>query len=84
MEEIIKILAEKHRLPEIVVREAVLSMFKYTKDMMAEDKLEGMKFIGLGKFIVKPYRKKYILKYREIQKRLNDMEEKYEGTKETV
>lgn len=84
MEEIVEILAEKYRIPKVVVREAILSMFKYTKEMMAEDKLEGMKFIGLGKIVVKPAKRRFVNKYREILKKLNEIESKYEDTKETV
>ncbi len=84
MEEIIEILAEKYRIPKVVVREAILSIFKYTKEMMAEDKLEGMKFIGLGKVLVKPGKKRFVLKYREIKKKLDEIESKYEDTKAVV
>ena len=74
MEKIIDQLAEKYKIPKVAVKEALDSIFKYTKEMMAEEDLEGIMFTYFGKFVVKPGKKQWIMKYRHIKKRLDEIE----------
>jgi nucleoid DNA-binding protein len=74
MQRIIEQLAEKHQLPKGVVKEAVESMIKYTKQVMINNELEGIMLPAFGKFVIKPGKKKWIKTYRRIRKELDRIE----------
>lgn len=74
MQRIIEQLAEKHQLPKAVVKEALESMIKFTKQMMIANELEGIMLPAFGKFVVKPAKKRWIRKYRKVKEGLERIE----------
>ncbi len=62
-DEYIKELAIMHGLPEFVVKEIVMSPFRFLKGTMEKKEFEGLMLPYLGKFIVPPKTKEYMTKY---------------------
>ncbi len=60
MEEIIEILSIKYNLPKAAIRAVCESPFRFLAENMRERKMDIICFMGLGKFVVHPKKKKWI------------------------
>lgn len=74
MESIIERLSVKYELPKVAIEAIVKSMFGFTADVMRRGDMENVMLLYLGKFCVKPGKKKFVLKKRLIIDMLNEKE----------
>lgn len=74
MESIIERLSEKYDLPKIAIEAIIKSMFGFTAEVIRKGELESVALIHLGKFCVKPNRKKFQLQIRRIKDILTEKE----------
>ena len=71
-----KALSEKYGLPLEVVQKICDSQFEFAKTIISEGKDEPVQLQFLGKFLVKPNRRKHVQEKRERIKKINDERKK--------
>lgn len=74
MERVIDELAKKYKLPKVVIREIVESPFRFTAEIMRKGDFESVHLLYLGKFAVKPGRKRFMQRYHKLREYLTSKE----------
>ncbi len=74
MESIIERLSKQYDLPKVAIEAIVKSMFGFVAETIRKGELESVALIHLGKFCVKPGRKKFVLKIRDFKDKLTEKE----------
>lgn len=80
MEKIIEELSKKYKLPKIAVEQVIKSMFGFTADMMRKGDMGSISLMYLGKFCVKPGRKRFKLRYDKVREYLTRREKEIDET----